>query len=659
MSKPEYINWRLEHDLDEVCWLTLDRAGESSNSLSREVMLELREIITNLEKNHPRGLVLQSGKTNSFIVGADVREFDQVSSIEEAESFIREVHDVFDRIEALPFPTAVMIEGYCLGGGLELALCFDYRIASNIDQTRLGFPEVRLGIYPGFGGSARTTRQIGGYQAMQIMLTGRMLRAHQAKGLGLVDQLVGPHGGLRWAARRAVLGGRKSRGPGLVAKLSNTGPVRKFLAGQMRKQTAAKANPVHYPAPFELIEAWEEYGNDPRKMLEEEAVRIARLINGDTSTGLRRVFWLMEALKSHGKSSGFKARRVHVIGAGVMGGDIAAWCVLQGLEVTLQDREMQYIEPALKRAKKLFIKRLRTADRIAGAQSRLIADVDGAGAARADVIIEAIYENLEAKQELFKALEARVKPAAILATNTSAIPLADIASVLENPKRLIGLHFFNPVAKMPLVEVVFDKSTQPEEIQRGAAFCNQINRFPLPVVSSPGFLVNRVLAQYMLKAFQIHRERGISKEAIDLAAEQFGMPMGPVELADTVGLDVGLGVMSTLGGDDAAEDAAVLKSYVDQGKLGKKSGEGFYKWKKGRAEKDSGAAEGINLESLSEELMQPYFDECRACLADGIVEDQDAVDAGMIFGTGFAPFRGGPLFYLEQSTKGQEAQENE
>jgi 3-hydroxyacyl-CoA dehydrogenase/enoyl-CoA hydratase/3-hydroxybutyryl-CoA epimerase len=659
MSKSEYINWRLEHDLDKVCWLTLDRAGESSNSLSREVMLELREIVTELEKNHPKGLVLQSGKKNSFIVGADVREFDQVSSVEEAEVFIREVHDVFDRIEALPFPTAVMIEGYCLGGGLELALCFDYRIAANIEQTRLGFPEVRLGIYPGFGGSARTTQLIGGFQAMQIMLTGRMLRAHQAKGMGLVDQLVSAHGGLRWAARRAVLGGRKSRGPGLLARLSNFGPVRKFLAGQMRKQTSAKANPAHYPAPFELIEAWESYGDDPRKMLNEETVRIAKLINGDTSTGLRRVFWLMEDLKAHGKSSGFKARRVHVIGAGVMGGDIAAWCVLQGLEVTLQDREMQYIEPALKRAKKLFSRRLKTADRIAGAQSRLIADVDGEGAARADVIIEAIFENLEAKQELFKSLEARVKPQAILATNTSAIPLADIAAVLQNPKRLIGLHFFNPVAKMPLVEVVFDKSTLPEEIQRGSAFCNQINRFPLPVVSSPGFLVNRVLAQYMLKAFQIHRERGIPKEAIDLAAERFGMPMGPVELADTVGLDVGLGVMNTLGGDDAAEDAEVLKSLVDQGKLGKKSGEGFYKWKKGRAEKDRGAAEGINLESLSEELMQPYFDECRACLADGIVEDLNAVDAGMIFGTGFAPFRGGPLFYLEQNTKNQEAQENE
>jgi 3-hydroxyacyl-CoA dehydrogenase/enoyl-CoA hydratase/3-hydroxybutyryl-CoA epimerase len=557
---------------------------------------------------------------------------------------------VFDRIEALPFPTAVIINGYCLGGGLELSLCFDYRIAANNEGTRLGFPEVKLGIFPGFGGSARTTRLIGGFQAMQIMLTGRMLRAHHAKGLGLVDQLVGPHGGLRWAARRAVLKGHKSRGPGLFAKLSNAGPIRKFLAGQMRKQTAAKANPDHYPAPFELIEAWEEYGNRPDKMLDEEVKRVARLINGSTSRGLRRVFWLMEQLKSHGKDCDFKARRVHVIGAGVMGGDIAAWCVLQGLEVTLQDREMKYIEPALKRARKLFVKRLKTPDRIAGAQSRLIADVEGSGAARADVIIEAIFENLEAKQELFKALESQVKPGAILATNTSAIPLQDIAGVLDNPQRLLGLHFFNPVAKMPLVEVVYDAATKAEEIERGAAFCNQIGRFPLPVVSSPGFLVNRVLASYMLKAFQIHREREVPIEALDKAAEKFGMPMGPVELADTVGLDVGLDVMATLGGEEAVEDARVLKSYVDQGKLGKKSGEGFYKWNKGRPRKDSDAANDVNLVSLGEELMKPYFDECRASLEDGIVKDRDAVDAGMIFGTGFAPFRGGPLFYLENSS---------
>mgnify|MGYP005840266165 CR=1 FL=1 len=649
MKNSEYRNWRLEHDLDKVCWLTLDRADESANSLSREVLTELGDIVAAFEAEPPRGLVLQSGKEKSFIVGADVREFDQVDDAEQAETFIREVHELFDRIEALPFPTAVSIEGFCLGGGLELALCFDYRIARHSDSTRLGFPEIKLGIYPGFGGSARTTRQIGGFQALQLMLTGRNLRPGRARSLGLVDQLVGPHGSLRWAARRAVLAGRKSRGPGLLAKLSNLRPARKFLAGQMRKQTAARADPDHYPAPFELIEAWEENGADPRRMLDEEVTRVARLITGDTSRGLRRVFWLQEKLKAYGRASSVKARRVHVVGAGVMGGDIAAWCVVQGLEVTLQDREMKYIDGAMRRAHKLFARKLKTREKIAGAKSRLIADLEGAGAARADVVIEAIFENLEAKRELLAGIEPTLKPDTILATNTSAIPLADLASVLDNPERLIGLHFFNPVARMPLVEVVHDAGTDADAVNRGAAFCSQINRFPLPVVSSPGFLVNRVLARYMLKAFQLHREREVPREALDRAAEQFGMPVGPVELADTVGLDVGLGVMSTLGSEESSEDAAILKAHVDEGRLGKKSGEGFYVWKKGKPVKNDAAAEGVNIESLARELMTPYFEECKACLEDGIVEDGDAVDAGMIFGTGFAPFRGGPLYYLEHS----------
>ena len=638
--------------MDRVCWLTLDREGESANSLSNEVLRELEQIVTFLESEPPAGLVLQSGKKGSFIVGADVREFEQVENVEQAANLMREVHDLFNRVEALKFPTAVIIDGYCLGGGLELALCFDYRIAKNTDGTRLGFPEVRLGIYPAFGGSMRSTRQIGGFQALQLMLTGRMPKARQAKSIGLLDQLVSPHAELRWAARRAVLNGRKSRGPGFIAKLSNWTPARKFLAGQMKKQTAAKANPMHYPAPFELIDAWEAHGNKPKEMLAEEATRNARLITGSTSRGLRRVFWLMERLKAQGKNSDFKARRVHVIGAGVMGGDIAAWCVLQGLEVTLQDREMKYIEPALKRARKLFAKKLRSPALIAGAQSRLIADVEGSGVARADVIIEAIFENAEAKRELFRTIEPQMKPDAILASNTSAIPLDELASVLEKPARLIGLHFFNPVAKMPLVEVVHAQNTDPGEVQRGSAFCGQINRFPLPVKSSPGFLVNRVLSPYMLKAMQVHRERKVPMEALDKAATEFGMPMGPVELADTVGLDVGLNVMGMLGGEDAAEDATLLKSYVDQGKLGKKSGEGFYKWKKGKPVKDSAGSEGINLPSLGEELMAPYFEECQACLEDGIVADRDVLDAGMIFGTGFAPFRGGPMFYLAQ--KGQD-----
>ena len=647
MSNSDYLHWRLDSDLDQVCWLTLDRAGESNNSLSREVLLELEQIIGGLEKEPPRGLVMQSGKEKSFIVGADVREFEEVTDPAEAAGFLREAHKLLHRIEALPFPTAVTIEGFCLGGGLELTLAFDYRIASDIDETRLGFPEVRLGIYPAFGGSARTTSRLGGPKAMQLMLSSRMLRARQAKSMGLVDEVVGPHQELRWAARRAVLQGRKSRRPGMAAKLSNLTPARRVLARIIRKQTAAKANPKHYPAPFELIEAWEEHGGDVAAMHEEEAVRVGRLVTGSVSRGLRRVFWLMERLKEYGKNSDFKARRVHVIGAGVMGGDIAAWCVLQGLEVTLQDREMQYIEPAMKRARRLFARKLRTADRIAGAKSRLIADVEGNGITRADVIIEAIFENAEAKRELFAKVEPRMKAGAILATNTSAIPLAELSDVLERPERLIGLHFFNPVAKMPLVEVVHGENTDMNEIMRGAAFCGQINRFPLPVKSSPGFLVNRVLSPYMLKALQIHRERQVPMEALDKAATEFGMPMGPVELADIVGLDVGLHVMGTLGGEDSKDDAQVLRQYVDKGKLGKKSGEGFYRWKKGRPIKNEDAVEGINLKTLGEELMAPYFEECRACLDDNVVEDTDVLDAGMVFGTGFAPFRGGPMFYLE------------
>lgn len=643
-----YEHWRLASDIDEVLWLTLDRGDEKTNSLSRAVLEELEEIVGRLEKDPPKGLVMQSGKPGSFIVGADVREFGSVSSAQEASGYIRRVHKLFNRIEALSFPTVVAIEGYCLGGGLELSLAFDYRIARNDDKTRLGFPEIKLGIYPGFGGSARTVRQMGGMKAMEFMLSTRNMRPGAARAARLVDELVGPHGSLRWAARRAVLKKKKSRGAGWVGRLSNATPFRGWLAGVIRKKTAQRANPRHYPAPFELIDAWEQDGDDFHAMLEHEAERVGRLITSDTSEGLRRVFFLMERLKAFGKASSFEARRAHVIGAGVMGGDIAAWCVVQGLEVTLQDREMKYIEPALKRASGLFKKKLRSPDLVSGAKSRLMPDVEGRGIARADVVIEAIFENVDAKRSLFEKVEPQLKPGAILATNTSAIPLGELAAVLDKPNRLIGLHFFNPVAKMPLVEVVYDEDTDKDQVDRGAAFCGQIGRFPLPVKSSPGFLVNRVLAPYMRKAMQIHQQKGVPIEALDAAARAFGMPMGPVELADTVGLDVGLSVINLLGGEEAASEAETLKSLVDAGKLGKKSGEGFYVWKDGKPVKDSSAAEGVNLESLADELMAPYFGECKACLGDGIVEDEDVLDAGMVFGTGFAPFRGGPMHYLER-----------
>ncbi len=642
-------HWRLENDIDGVAWLYIDRADEKTNSLSSALLAELGQIIEKLENEHPTGLVLMSGKTGNFIVGADVREFDATDKVSELEDNIRQVHGLFQRIEDLPFPTAVAFEGYCLGGGLELALCFDWRIALDADHTRIGFPEVNLGIYPGFGGSGRAIKAMGGLQAMQIMLTGKMLRARAARNMGLINQTVDQHGSLRWSARSAVLKKKRAPRPALTARMTTLGPVRKFLAGQMRKQAGRKARPEHYPAPYELIDAFEASGNSQSAMIRLEAEKVPRLLAGDTSGNLRRVFRLMEQLKAQGKRSDFKARRVHVIGAGVMGGDIAAWCASRGLEVTLQDREMKFIEPALKRANSFFKRRLKTTQAVAAANLRIKADVEGKGVKRADVIIEAIYEDREAKRDLFKALVPDLQPHTLVATNTSAIPLAELSDVFKDPTRLIGLHFFNPVAQMPLVEVVHDEATDAGRVNDGCSFATQIGKYALPVTSTPGFLVNRVLAPYMRNAMKLHRE-GVPKEALDKAAVKFGMPMGPVELADTVGLDVGLGVIDTLMGDEAGEDRKVLEEMVKAKKLGKKSGQGFYRWKKGKPQRDPKAHEGHNLGELADKLMKPYFDECQSCLADNVVDSADLLDAGMIFGTGFAPFRGGPIHYLESNT---------
>ena len=656
-SIPSCEHWRVERDSDDILWLFLNRKGEAVNSLSAEVLLELDLLIGHAERRTPRGLAILSDKTTGFILGADIRQFGTFTEAEAVTRSIRQVHDMFSRLERLSCPTVAAFEGYCLGGGLELALSCSYRIARDLPATKIGFPEIQLGIFPGFGGSARSVSRIGGMKAMELMLSARQINARQAHALGLVDEVIGRHEELFWAARRAIMTHRKSRGPGLVARLSNTGPARRVLAKQMRKQTALRAREEHYPAPYRLIDTWEQYGGDSKAMMQAEAVAVGRLMVTPQAAGLRRVFGLMERLKREGKQSDFRARRVHVVGAGVMGGDIAAWCVLQGLEVSLQDREMKFIEPALKRAETLFKKKRLEPAAVKAAMERLRPDVEGALVSQADVVIEVIVERLDAKQALLSSLEPRLKPGAILATNTSSIPLEELATALQNPARLIGLHFFNAVAKMPLVEVVQSAHSDPEMLRRGAAFCGQINRYPLPVKSSPGFLVNRILAPYMLEAMIVHQE-GIPIEAIDAAAEAFGMPMGPVELADTVGLDVCLMVMNTLTSGRAQlslnplveKATAQLRRHVEQGHLGRKSGRGFYQWEKDKAVRNHAQTADHDLSALSARLIKAYTDECEVALADGIVADADLLDAGMVFGTGFAPFRGGPLHYLKTAT---------
>ena len=660
-SLPLCQHWRVRRDSQDILWLLLDRKGESVNALSSEVLRELDTLLHYAREHLPTGVAILSGKPGGFILGADIREFEGFEDAQTVTRSIEEVHAIFRRLEALPCPSVAAFEGYCLGGGLELALSCSYRIARDLPGTKIGFPEVQLGIFPGFGGSARSVRRLGGLKAMELMLSARQLNARQARAIGLVDEVIGRHEELLWAARRAILSRRKSRKPSPLARFSNSSLLRPMLAKQMRKQTASRAREEHYPAPYRLIDTWETFGGDYDAMMHAEAIAVGKLMVTPQAQGLRRVFGLMDRLKREGRQSGFKARRVHVIGAGVMGGDIAAWCVLQGLDVTLQDREMQFITPALKRAEALFRKKRMNSSAVKAALERLRPDLEGKGVEHADVVIEVIVERLDAKQALLQALEPRLKPGAILATNTSSIPIEEIASALSTPQRLIGLHFFNPVAKMPLVEVVRGASSDEDMLRKGAAFCGQINRYPLPVKSSPGFLVNRILAPYMQEAMILHQE-GIPIEVIDEAALTFGMPMGPVELADTVGLDVCLMVTRTLHAqtqdDEISESAAnavtALEALVEQGRLGRKSGQGFYRWEKEKPVKQRDGSAGHNLAPIRERLIKAYTDECLSALHDGIVADADLLDAGMVFGTGFAPFRGGPMHYLKQ-TKGEQA----
>jgi 3-hydroxyacyl-CoA dehydrogenase/enoyl-CoA hydratase/3-hydroxybutyryl-CoA epimerase len=360
-----------------------------------------------------------------------------------------------------------------------------------------------------------------------------------------------------------------------------------------------------------------------------------------TAQNLRRVFFLSEALKKQGVRGGQKPvfRRVHVIGAGVMGGDIAAWCALRGLAVTLQDIDMDRIKPALARAKSLFRKRLKRPVEVAAAVARLEADVAGKGVSRADVVIEAVVENLEIKQKIFAEVEARLKPGAILATNTSSIELERIAEALHAPERLIGLHFFNPVAQLPLVEVIRSRFNSDAEIAHGAAFALAISKSPVVVKSAPGFLVNRVLMPYMLGAVE-RVEKGESKELLDAAAVAFGMPMGPIELMDTVGLDVGRSVAEELG--HPVPTGSKFASLVAAKKLGRKTGEGFYRWDKGKAQKGA-VPEHADLAGLGRELVKPLVDATEIVVKEKVVANADLADIGVILGTGFAPFLGGPM----------------
>jgi len=635
-------DWRLERDADGIAWPTFDKAGASTNTLSAESLQEFRAVLREVSGSPPRGLVIRSGKESGFIAGADIEEFERVKTVDDALSIVRRGWEIFDELAALSFPTLALVRGFCLGGGLELALACRYRVVVDDPATRLGLPEVMLGIVPAWGGMRRLPRVAGAPAALDLLLTGRTIDARRAKKLGIADECVPPRIMMN-TARGMILAVPPPRSLPFPLSLTLNRLVRPVIAAQARRQVARRVRREHYPAPYAILDIWVKHDGDALSVPASDPASIARLIQTPTAMNLIRVFRLQERLKSFGREDASRARHVHVVGAGTMGGDIGAWCALRGLTVTLQDQTAQRLKPAMERAARLFADRLKDPRRVRDALDRLAPDVAGDGVARADVIIEAIFENLETKRSVFKALEARARPDALLATNTSSIPLEDIAAELEDPTRLIGLHFFNPVARMMLVEIVVGSATRAELVPRAAAFVRQIDKLPLPVKSAPGFLVNRVLAPYLNEAMRCVDE-GVSPETIDQAAVGFGMPMGPVELADTVGLDICLEVGKML--DPAAPAPKKLSELIAAGHLGRKTKRGFYDWSTGKAAK---ASPEPAPPGLVERLMRPYVAEAKAALADHIVADADLVDAGAIFGTGFAPFRGGPLHYAASS----------
>ena len=640
-----YRNFKLTRDADGVAWLLFDREGSSANTLSSDVIEELDLVLAALESQRPSGLVIRSAKKSGFIAGADVTEFRGAADPAPVERGIGRAHAVIDRLEALRVPSVAVIHGFCLGGGLEVALACQSRIA--ISGARFGFPEVMLGLHPGLGGTARFTRLVNPMQAMTLMLTGRTIDARRAKSLGLVDG-VAEERHVRNAVKDAVFGHLRRARPGLLNTILNAGPVRGFLASRMRSQAAKAAPAEHYPAPYALIDLWEKHGGDKAAMLSAEKSSFANLMVTPTAQNLIRVFFLREQMKKLA-GGGNRIAHVHVIGAGAMGGDIAAWCAGQDLRVTLADMKPEPVAGAIKRAADLFGKIMRKPTEVRDALDRLMPDLDGEGVRNADLIIEAVPEKLELKQKVYASLEPKMKPGAILATNTSSIPLQDLRTTLAKPERLVGLHFFNPVSRLQLVEVVSHDGADPAMLKQALAFVGAIDRLPLPVKSSSGFLVNRALTPYMLEAM-LMLDEGIDKTVIDAAAEKFGMPMGPIELADQVGLDICLAVGDMLRskfGELLPPTPAWLRDKVANGELGRKTGKGFYVWKDGKADKGPASPSSVAQPTpeMIDRLILPMSNVCVAALREGIVDNADVVDGAMIFGTGYAPFRGGPLNY--------------
>jgi 3-hydroxyacyl-CoA dehydrogenase/enoyl-CoA hydratase/3-hydroxybutyryl-CoA epimerase len=665
--------FRIDKRPDGVAVLTFDLPGEKVNKLTAAAMEELDRLLEELGQDRSvRALVFASGKPDTFIAGADIAEIRDITDAGLGERLSRKGQAVFRKIEELPFPTVAAVHGACLGGGLELALACDFRVISNDPRTVLGQPEVRLGIMPGFGGTQRLPRLVGIANGLELILTGKNVHPKKARRIGLTDVVTYREHVLERAietAKHAVgrerfrtVRARRSLG----LRLLESNPLTRPFLFRKAEQSVLAETAGNYPAPLAALDAVRTgYRLGIEAGYEREAKLIGELIASETAKNLIHVYYLNEALKKGPVARTQQVSAAVVIGAGVMGGGIAQLLAEKGIGVRLKDVSPKAVGAGLKAAADLFAKRVKKGileplqardgmDRIAGT-------TDPAGYSSVDIAVEAVVESMPVKQQVLREFEARSRPDAIFASNTSSLSITEMASASARPERVVGMHFFNPVEKMPLVEVVRGKRTAPEAVDAVAALSRRLGKLPVVVNDGPGFLVNRILMPYLGEALRMLEEGGGSVKTIDDALMRFGMPMGAFILLDEIGIDVASKVSEILrqGLGGRLGSSPLLAALAHDGSLGRKNGKGFYRYEGGRRtfpdpavaariSKKDGARPALAPDEIVDRAVLLMVKEAALCLEEGIVSRPDLLDAALVFGIGFPPFRGGLLRWADR-----------
>ena len=629
---------------DGICVLSFDRPESGANIFDAPTLEALAEQLDFVENDKSlRGLVVTSAKKSIFVAGADLKTLLRQAQSGELRQFIAEGQRIFNRLAALKIPTCAAIHGAAAGGGYEVALACDWRIASADGSTRIGLPETTLGLVPAWGGCTRLPVLIGRERSAEVILKGKLYAANEALQLGMVDEVV-PREQLLEAAKKKLRDGKRSVG---------TKP-----ADEASKQAAppsTKGNDAPRRA-FEIISK----SLSPEKSLEMELDAIVELGESEATRNLIRNFFLAEKYKrGTSKAPAEKIAHAAVIGAGVMGSGIAQWLSSRGVTVILRDVSREMVDRGLANIEKTYadaVKRgIMTEEKAKEGRARIICSTAHVEMRDVQVVIEAASEKLEVKKAIFEELSTAA-PKAILATNTSALPILELADQTSSPDRVVGLHFFNPVSRMKLIEVVVSKRTSDQTRDRALAFARQIGKLPVLVSDSPGFLVNRVLFPYLLDAAELY-EAGVSSEEIDNQLTKWGMPMGPLRLMDEIGIDITVDIADTLEKAFGERDrpGKLLQQMRSANMLGRKSGSGFYKYE-GKQQspnealqpwRDSSSAPSFTNDDLALRLIYLMVNEAARCLEEKVVATAEDADYGMILGTGFAPFRGGPLRFAD------------